>query len=278
MHRLNIFLEHIYEGAAQQDISLSQMLAEAHSAGCTGLECDLWRLENRKEMSAVFSENQMTAASVYNMYDFVNTPLNKSTEKIKHHLDTAAYFGAKTVLAIPGFIRESDNEECALHSMYAALDRMCGEAKQYGITVTLEDFDDLYSPCRNTEGLLMFMKNVPDLRVTFDTGNFAYVLENTAEAYDALKPYIAHVHLKDRSFDSKRADKDKTNHKADISGRLMYPCEAGDGYCGLADIVKRLIADGYSGSFSIEHFGAADQLSYMKRSAENIRKLLKKGE
>lgn len=37
-------------------------------------------------------------------------------------------------------------------------------------------------------------------------------------------------------------------------------------------LVKRLLADGYAGEFSVEHFGAADQLEYMRRSAENVRR------
>ena len=54
----------------------------------------------------------------------------------------------------------------------------------------------------------------------------------------------------------------------------MYPCEAGSGYIGVEALVKRLIADGYTGDFSVEHFGAVDQTLYMRKSAENVKKWL----
>ena len=122
------------------------------------------------------------------------------------------------------------------------------------------------------------MENVPKLRFTFDTGNFAYSLENAEDAYIKLRKYVHHVHLKDRSWDSRRADPDNTNGQADLSGKIMYPCESGNGFIGIAGIVKKLLTDGYSGSFSVEHFGAADQLVYMKRSAENISRIFKENE
>ena len=41
---------------------------------------------------------------------------------------------------------------------------------------------------------------------------------------------------------------------------------------GIEKLLKKLVADGYSGRFAIEHFGAVDQAEYMKKSAENIRR------
>lgn len=70
---------------------------------------------------------------------------------------------------------------------------------------------------------------------------------------------------------------DGSNAKADISGELMYPCECGGGYVGVESLVKQIVADGYTGGFSAEHFGAADQLDYMRRSAENITEWLREG-
>ena len=52
----------------------------------------------------------------------------------------------------------------------------------------------------------------------------------------------------------------------------MYPCETGGGYVGVEKLVKRMLADGYTGDFSVEHFGAADQAEYMRRSAENVKR------
>lgn len=273
--RLNIFLEHIFEGAEQQNISPEKMLSYAREAGYEGLECDLWRLSDRSETKKLFDSCGLSAASVYNRYDMGHESEIITRDKIKEHLETAAYFGAKKVLAVAGFINSADNFESVRNKMAESLAFMCEEAAQYGITVTLEDFDDEAAPYSDSDGLLWFMENVNGLKFTFDTGNFAYSLENAEEAYLKLRKYTAHVHLKDRSRDSSRKNADNTNGKADLSGKIMYPCEACGGYIGIEGIVKKLLEDGYRDSFSVEHFGAADQLLYMRRSAENIRKIFK---
>lgn len=273
--KLNIFLEHIFEGAEQQNISPEKMLSYAREAGYEGLECDLWRLSDRTETKKLFDSCGLSAASVYNRYDMGHESEIITRDKIKEHLETAAYFGAKKVLAVAGFIDPRDNFEAVRNKMAENLAFMCQEAAQYGITVTLEDFDDEAAPYSDSDGLLWFMENVNGLKFTFDTGNFAYSLENAEEAYLKLRKYTAHVHLKDRSRDSSRKNADNTNGKADLSGKIMYPCEACGGYIGIEGIVKKLLEDGYRDSFSVEHFGAADQLLYMRRSAENIGKIFK---
>lgn len=273
--KLNIFLEHIYEGAEQQNITPEKMLTYAKEAGYDGLECDLWRLSEKSETKKLFDSCELSVFSVYNMYDFGHEDISLSKEKIYTHLETAAYFGAKTVLAVPGFINPEDNFDAVRGRMAESLNFMCEAAEKYGITVTLEDFDDNSAPCSTSDGLLWFMENVKGLRFTFDTGNFAYSLENAEDAYIKLRKYISHVHLKDRSRDSSRANAENTNGKPDLSGRIMYPCEVGNGYIGIEGLVKKLLNDDYNGSLSIEHFGANDQLLYMQKSAENVLKMIK---
>lgn len=273
--KLNIFLEHIYEGAEQKSITPEKMLTYAKNAGYDGLECDLWRLSEKSETKKLFDSTGLSVSSVYNMYDFGHEEISLSKDKIYAHLETAAYFGAKTVLAVAGFITPEDNFDTVRNRMAEALEFMCEAAEKHGITVTLEDFDDNAAPYSDSDGLLWFMENVKGLRFTFDTGNFAYSLENAEDAYVKLKKYISHVHLKDRSHDRSRANNNNTNSKPDLSGKLMYPCEAGNGYIGIEGLVKKLLTDGYKGSLSVEHFGANDQLMYMQKSAENVIKMIK---
>lgn len=274
MEQLNIFLEHIYEACSQRGRTLPNMLSEVMEMGYTGLECDLWRLDDRG-LLRTFSGCGMRAVSVYGQYDLAHDAACMSAEKMKSHLDTAAYFGAGIILVIPGFFRPEDDRESFFGRTCEQLSVLCEMARQYGITVTVEDFDDVNSPCCDTNGLERLLNGSQGLRWTFDTGNFAYVLEEPAQAYSRLRKYLSHVHIKDRSRDASRGLPDGSNAKADISGALMYPCECGGGYVGAEQLVKRLIADGYTGTFSAEHFGAADQQEYMRRSADNIKGWIK---
>lgn len=274
--KLSVFYEHIFEAAEQSGSTVAKMLEFAVTCGIGGLECDLWRLEDKANVKALFDNCGIKVSSIYNFFDFPHEDRNTCETRYRKMLETAAYFGTDKVLCVPGFV--SDNEQMTECRKIVAerLNEMCHAAKEYGVTVTLEDFDDEKSPCCTTEGLLYFMQNVDGLRYTFDTGNFRYCLESAEEAYNVLKKYVVHVHLKDRSYDTANADPNNTNGKADLSGAVMYPSVVCEGVIGIDKLIGKLLSDGYSGRFAIEHFGAVNQAEYMKKSAENIRRILEK--
>ena len=147
---------------------------------------------------------------------------------------------------------------------------MVEAAREYGVTVTIEDYDNAASPCSTSMGLWFFLQNVEGLGFTFDTGNFAYSMEDAMDGLHLLGPWVCHVHLKDRSRDAAFANAKDDNWLADLSGERMYPCPVGEGWLGLDELTRTLIQGGYKGSFSVEHFGAADQLEALRRSAEHV--------
>lgn len=265
--RVNIFYEHALEAAAQRGITVEEALAELRGLGISGLECPAWRLTARKETKALFEAVGFKVEQVYEFFDFPHDSEAESLRKIENSLETAAFFGADKLLAVPGF--NADGER--LRVLCGMMNALCERARGYGVTVTAEDFDDQASPCSTTAGLEYLLENVGGLRLTFDTGNFAYSLESAEDAYRRLKGKIVHVHLKDRSRDISRFNGE--NGKADLSGNIMYPCEVGGGYIGIGGLVERLLNDGYSGSFSIEHFGAVDQLGYAEKSVRYLLEL-----
>ena len=275
-NKLSVFYEHIYESAEQNGSTVGKTLEYAVNCGIDGLECDLWRLEDKTNVKKLFDSCGANVSSIYNFFDFPHEDRNTCESKYRRLFETAAYFSADKVLCVPGFV--NDNEQMSECRKITAerLNEMCLAAKEYGITVTLEDFDDVKSPCCTTEGLLYFMQNVSGLKYTFDTGNFRYCLENADEAYNVLKDYVVHVHLKDRSYNIANSDPNNTNGKADLSGEIMYPSIVCEGVIGIEKLIGKLISDGYSGRLAIEHFGAVNQAEYMKKSAENIRKVLAK--
>lgn len=273
MNRITVFLEHIFEGSEQLNIPAEEMLLMAKAAGIDGLDCDLWRLED-KAVKAMFDRCKMSVTTSYCHYDLGHEPRQKALDRARHQLELTAYYGADKILCLPGAVNAGENADEIRKVMAQRLNELCEIAAEYGITVTLEDFDSSDSPCSTTAGLVYFMQNVPQLRFTFDTGNFAYCMESAQDAYARLKQYVVHVHLKERTRDRSHANKDFSNAKADLSGEMMFPAPVGSGYIGIKGLVRQLLADGYGGSFSIEHFGAVNQLEYMKQSAAFIRRIM----
>lgn len=268
--RLSVFYEHIFEAAEQSGKSVEYVLRYAKDCGISLLECDLWRLSERAAQKTLFDSCGMGVSCIYAHFDFLHDSPEASERKCRELLSTAEYFGAKNVLCIPGFYDDRGGRETQTALFIKGISRMCGIAREYGVTVTIEDFDDKDSPCCTMDDIRRLLDSCEGLRYTFDTGNFRYCLEDAGEAYSLLSDKVSHVHLKDRSYDSARANADNTNGKPDLSGAVMYPAEVCGGVIGIEALIKRLIADGYDGVLAIEHFGAADQLSYMRKSAENI--------
>ncbi|MBR1918373.1 MAG: sugar phosphate isomerase/epimerase [Spirochaetales bacterium] len=97
------------------------------------------------------------------------------------------------------------------------------------------------------EHTLKLLENVPGLRLVFDTGNppididartpFPYSYQSSYEFFNAVRPYISHVHIKDSWI-----GKDGSEH-------YTFP---GEGRGDVERIVTELERDGYDGFYSIE--------------------------
>lgn len=59
-----------------------------------------------------------------------------------------------------------------------------------------------------------------------------------------------------------------------IFRRGLRSVPVGDGYIPIAELVQKLKDRGYRGYLAIEHYGASDQLGFMLKSAEYLKKLL----
>lgn len=86
------------------------------------------------------------------------------------------------------------------------------------------------------EGCLDILKQFAGehFKAVFDFANFVQAGQDTLEAYELLKPYIAYIHVKD----------------ALLRDGSVVPAGQGDG--NVAEILGRLKADGYSGYLSLE--------------------------
>lgn len=120
-----------------------------------------------------------------------------------------------------------------------------------GITVVHEN-------CMNYGGMgpdyaREMIAEVPGMKWVFDTGNPVFnrdrnkpephPMQDPWEMYEVIKPYIAHIHVKDAIW-----------HEEESRCEYTYPGK-GDGR--VTDILKDLLNDGYDGYISIEPHVAA---------------------
>ena len=91
----------------------------------------------------------------------------------------------------------------------------------------------------------------------FDFANFVQAGQDTLEAYEMLKPYIAYIHVKD----------------AMLKDGSVVPAGYGDG--NVKEILMRLKADGYKGYLSLEpHLSEFTGFSSLEKDGKIGKKLL----
>lgn len=127
-------------------------------------------------------------------------------DEFKSSLEDAEILGAK-IMMIPPFPRinqTSLEDDRKRYIDYYA--KCCEYAKSSNITLTLESTGYHNSPITTADECLEVLKQVPDLRITFDQGNVATV-EDPVEAFMKLRKYTVHFHVKDwKVFDTAQAD------------------------------------------------------------------------
>lgn len=262
--KISVFLEHLYEAEKQSGQPLPQLLRTARSFGIRGAEVDYDRLCEHPRLPWLLRENGIEPSCVYAFFDFGHSDGRERGEAV---LNALRENGISLLMAIPGFFAPNDDREHCLSRMIEGMGRLTERAEACGIAVCLEDFDDRNAPFSTIGGLSLFLEQLPKLGCAFDTGNFRYSGEDELVAFERLKNRIVHLHCKDRRFSPLRPNEEE---KETVDHEKMYPAAVGEGELKIEQIVGKLLSDGYRGWFAIEHFGSEDQLSDIRRSAENL--------
>lgn len=275
MNRLSIFYEHIAEAAEQSGLSLEETCRRVKDFGFDLVEMDAARL--LREEDALLPLLEKSGLGINCLYHFFSLGAKEGcaendcaeAEKI---VSLAVRANCSRILVVAGFL--NDDELDRTSEAYAAhRDRMAEGvrtviklAAEKGITVLMEDFDGVSAPFSTSDELLWFMENVPGLRCGFDTGNFLYSEEDALKVLPKLLPYIGGIHCKDRSL-----KENDGNVKLTVKGRKMYPVAVGDGDLDIGEMLRIILAAGYTGTVTAEHFDSKHQLRDMERSAAFMR-------
>lgn len=258
MNGIAVFFNHVVDFAKARGIGVDEALAETKAMGFNGLTLDLAFLlgDEGENYDRLIGASGLRVMGLWASADFVHCDAAHCENVVDTLLATADRLGCGNVLVLPGTFYEGDDKKVGLPKIYDGLNSACEKAKKYGLDVTIEDFGIGDPPNGNIAGCAEFFKYVPELKFTFDTGNFTLFHEFPADAYETFKGRISYVHLKDKRF------------VTDANGKTREEeTPIGDGDLELGKLMQRLVADGYRGDFSAEHFGVPDQGIAMRRSA-----------
>ncbi len=268
--KLSVFFDHVLQAQEQTGKTITELLQGVRKAGIEAVEIRLEYLIEHGEVIQVLKQADLAVSCIYEFYEMGRCD---ETVKAQKHIETALRVGAGRVLVVPGFLKGLEAkwmqrkmsdaqkiEDFMSHNrkimrMKEGLSYIAKLGQEKGVVVTVEDFDDMNSPLSGMHGIHWFLKQVPQLKYTLDTGNYLFYEESVLEAFELLKGRIAHVHCKDRQEEDNAS------------------VVVGMGYIPFEEILKGLKLLDYEGYLAIEHFDVENQENCMKRSAEYLRKI-----
>ena len=266
--KIGIFLDHLREASNQSRLSLNEVAQHAAQMGISfvHVNTDFW-MENEARVDDLLAQAGLYAGSADSTLQFTQGRDLDQAEKVIRFLSRK---GVKQLLLIPGFLHEAQSRSSAMDEAARHMNEMMYLARSLHVQCSIEDYDNIRAAYGTWQELKWYMEQVPELKITFDTGNFAYFGQDALEAYQQLKPFICHVHAKDRRSVGRSGEQPL---KA-LNGNLLYPSAVGSGEMPIREILTDLKASGYDGGVLIEHFGSANMLEDMQRSAEWLKQLV----
>jgi sugar phosphate isomerase/epimerase len=202
----------------------------------------------RSEIRAKLRDHGMSVACIGSPIGKVkiDEPWDKYFDRFKIAVELAEFFGAKLIRI---FSYYPIDEKCDIrHHRGEVLKRMRAKveylAAHPGITLVHENESRIYGEALRECVDLMEAINSPLFRSAFDFANFVQAGEQPLDNWPALKPFTAHIHIKD----------------AKLGSGQVVPAGEGDGQLG--PIIKDAYASGYRGFLSLEpHLAAQGQFS-----------------
>lgn len=193
-------------------------------------------------------------------------------------LKTARDLCAQRMMIVPylggGNLRQAEHmgREAAIKTMIDGFRVAVQEGSKFGMPVCFEltPHDELC--LSGAEDCLRILHAVDGLELVFDTANMLSHGEDPIAAYEKLKGFITHVHLKDVAL--KESKKGNSYLERSKDGRVLQCVVWGKGVIPINELYHHLISDGYSGLFAIEYTHPANLLSGPDEHRAHLRQFL----
>lgn len=193
-------------------------------------------LEEVKEIKKTLDEHGIRLSSVGSPIGKIKIEddFESHFELFRHTVEIAKIMEAPYIRMFSFFIDPEKDPADYRDAVMERMGRMVAYAKEQGVILLHENEKDIYGDVALRCLDLMKEFYCDNFKAVFDFANFVQCKQNTLEAYEMLKPYIAYVHIKDAVW-------------ADGS---VVPAGTGDG--NVKEILGMLKASGYQGFLSLE--------------------------
>ena len=161
--KISVFYDHIREAAEQSGQSMDEVFQKAASFGIKGIEIeDKVLMEEEEKIFKLLQDHDMEVSCIYGFFDYSHgNDLQRGFDLI----DFADDHSIKKIMIIPGFLTDKEWKIVFLRNrcvkkMITSLNILSKYAKDNGIQMVLEDFDDAPAYYKDAAGLKFFLAHV----------------------------------------------------------------------------------------------------------------------
>jgi sugar phosphate isomerase/epimerase len=166
-------------------------------------------------------------------------------EEVKKAIEIAKRLGTDIVMIHTPGNSKMTAEECRVNWIHGLQEAIL-LTNAAGLTLTIESIRN--SPLATSAEMLRVIREVPGIKLVFDTGNVYASGEDPVTFYNACREHIVHAHFKDGRWHNKTNNDGSTLR--DFSNELI-----GEGDINFTECVKAMVKDGYKGYVDIEYEG-----------------------
>lgn len=188
-------------------------------------------------------------------------------ESVREGVDVAARLGAPRVL-IPTGNKDVGGREAARRNWIDGLREAVDIARAAGIVLTVENFPGARSAFVTAADFLAAWREVPDLRLTFDSGN-AFGGEDPADSFRRTAPLTVHAHFKDWDVFPGPGD----GRIEMLSGRYCRAAPLGRGVVDHRSVLQAMKQADYQGCINIEYEGNEDPYEVIREAVNYLREV-----
>ena len=276
--QLSVMLFPFYKQIGAGVLTPSRLIAAFREAGISAIEPMLSRTNSEPDKWESFHKTAIDAGMDYSCCDIAvnligenDTDLAVTLDKVVSDIEfckvnmncpVVLLYGTKPA---PGMTNE-DARKLYGEQVAKVVDR----TKNCDVTITIEDFGIYpYFSAGGTHCLeILESANCPDVKFTFDNGNFLFAGDKPSRVYDMLKERIVHVHIKDLVL----CQSEGQPMPASLTGKEHKTCLIGEGEAEVADTISLLKENGYGNYLSLE-VSAADPLGEVIHGAKFVREV-----
>lgn len=253
--------------------SLEEMADFAVELGFGALELSAHNLAGRSaaEFRAICSDRGLRVSCINGGANLVaedEATFAAGLNQAREYLTLAQELDCPTIMIVPTPAASLDDKPRARARMAEGLRALVAEAQPLGVTVTVEDFPEVLTPCCSIADVRALLELVPGLMVTYDNGNWIIGGDDPVEAVHACAGRIANAHIKDWELSPTPSRKQLPD------GRWVRGGLHGQGIIDHAAVFAALRETGYDGWLAFEYEGPLDHVEATRRGIQYLRSVL----